>query len=152
MTIPNEKNKEIKQKPRQISRQYAIQALYQWHYNQAPVEELIRFIHNEHDISNANLADCRALITSVIAHQEEIDELIISTARRTLKSLNPVELAILRVAVCEFLHYPNIPYRVVINEALNLTKAFGAKEGFRFVNGVLDALAKALRASSGVNR
>jgi N utilization substance protein B len=76
----------------------------------------------------------------------EIDGYLTKAVNRRLQDLNPVELAVLRVAVYEFLHRPDVPYKVIINEALQITKTFGSTEGHKYVNGVLDTLAKELRS------
>ena len=75
----------------------------------------------------------------------EIDELIIPILDRKIEEVNPVELAVLRLACYELMSRIDVPYKVVINEALELTKTFGAQDGHKFVNGILDKLAKEIR-------
>ena len=78
-------------------------------------------------------------------HCEEIDTHISPLISRPLAEVDPVELAVLRLGTYELLYHPEVPYRVVINEAVELVKMFGADQGYRFVNGIMDRLAASLR-------
>ena len=86
------------------------------------------------------------LITKVPTHIDEIDQLLSPKLSRTLDEVDPVERAILRIAVYELLKHPEIPYRVVINEAIEQAKTFGAEDGHKFVNGVLDKVSADVRS------
>ena len=86
------------------------------------------------------------LLRGVPTHLNELDAALSPCLDRALASVDPVERATLRLAAYELAHHPEIPYRVVINEAVELAKVFGAEEGHKYVNGVLDKLAKKLRA------
>jgi N utilization substance protein B len=81
----------------------------------------------------------------VPTHLVELDELLKPSLDRAIESVDPVERAILRLGVYELSHKPEVPYRVVINEAVELAKVFGAEQGHKFVNGVLDQVAKKVR-------
>ena len=80
-------------------------------------------------------------------HQAEIDDAFRPFIDRPLHEIDVIELAVLRLAVYELLKRPDVPYRVIINEALQLTKQFGSVEGYKFVNGILDKVARKLRVS-----
>ena len=86
------------------------------------------------------------LLHAIPKVKSELDDLIEPCVDRTLKEVNPVELAILRMATFELKQRPDVPFRVVINEAVDLAKKYGADQGHKFVNSVLDKLAKQLRS------
>ena len=131
-----------KNQSRHNARRYAVQALYQWIFNETPTELLVQEFVEECDYENTDIVYLKNLIAGVIEQSVTIDEFMATCLDRDIKALNPVELSILRLAVYELQHHPEIPYRVVINEALELTKEFGAEEGYKYVNAVLDALVK----------
>ena len=89
----------------------------------------------------------KELIHGIPKHQEEIDKEMQPFLDRSLQEIDPIELAVLRLAIYELLKRPDVPYRVIINEALELTKKFGSAEGHKFVNGILDKIAKKNRAA-----
>lgn len=131
---------------RRHARQYALQALYQWQLSDAAIKEieldfLVHYIKQKTDLDYF-----KELIHQVPKQHDELDQHMVPFLSRPIKELDPIELAILRLAIYELAKRIDIPYRVVINEALELTKKFGSVEGFKFVNGVLDQVAKQLRA------
>lgn len=138
-------SKVSRQVKRRNARRYAMQALYLWQFNQLPAPDLIVDFIDEHDMSATDIDYFSHLVTNALKHLQEVDDIMRPCLSRDLSELNPVELAVLRLAVYEFKYRLDIPYRVVINEAIDLTNEYGADQGFRFVNGVLDALAPKLR-------
>jgi transcription antitermination protein NusB len=132
---------------RRSARQYAMQGLYQWQIAGASATEIeAQFI--AHQINKKTDLDYfKELVHGVPAKNVEIDAAMEPSLKRPILELDPVELAILRLATYELLFRPDIPYRVIINEALELTKKFGSVEGFKFVNGVLDQVAKRIRVT-----
>ncbi len=132
---------------RKKARRYAVQALYGWSMTQNPLPEIEAFILAEHPDEVFDRDYFTHLIFSVTHQVQEIDTIMQPLLSRALEELDFVELAVLRIAVFELKDHLEIPYRVVINEALNLTKTFGATDGYKFVNGVLDKLAKQLRSA-----
>lgn len=130
---------------RHNARRYAIQALYQWFFNETRSEELIRQFTDEAEHHDVDMVYFKELVTGTVQHIAIIDELMRTHLDRQLKTLNPVELSVLRLAIYELLHCKDIPYKVIINEALELTKEFGAQEGHKYVNAVLDAIAPEIR-------
>ncbi|EKD54348.1 MAG: transcription antitermination protein NusB [uncultured bacterium] len=132
-------------KARRHARQYALQAMYQWQIAGTPINE-IEFEFLAHQIKQkTDIAYFKELIHAIPSDPETLDQHMLSFLSRPIAELDPVELAILRLSIYELAHRLDIPYRVVINEALELTKKFGSVEGYKFVNGVLDQVARTLR-------
>lgn len=127
---------------RHNARRYALQAMYQWQLTGTSVDDIeAEFLHFHID-KKLDLAYFKELIRGIIKYQPEIDQEISQFLGRSLQEIDQVELAVLRIAVYELMHRVDVPYRVIINEALELTKQFGSVEGYKFVNGVLDKIAK----------
>ena len=134
-------------KSRRKSREFVVQGLYQWALTAAPVEEIERQLREEKSFASVDAEHFSTLLRGAIAQAQPLDELLQPHLDRTVKELSPVEHAILRLAGYEMQHHPEIPYRVVINEAVELAKSFGGTDGHKFVNGVLDKLAAQVRAA-----
>jgi N utilization substance protein B len=100
----------------------------------------------EQDMKNADIKYFKELLHQVPAHVKELDERISPLLDRPFHELDPVECAIMRLGVYELQHRIDIPYRVVINEAVELAKIFGAEEGHKYVNSILDRVAKKIRS------
>lgn len=130
---------------RHHSREYAVQAMYQWQLSDSPIPDIEAQFLSEHITEELDLEYFQELIRNIPKHIEELDQLMVPYLNRSLNGLDPIELAILRIGIYELSKRPDIPYRVVINEALELTKKFGSIEGFKFVNGILDQVAHQLR-------
>ena len=128
---------------RHHSRVLAMQALFQWHFTQETPAQLLQEFLAEHATDEKTIAYCRTLFLETIEAVEGIDKKLSQHIPRKLSSVNPIELAILRLAVNELDHHPEVPPKVVINEAIELAKTYGASDGYKFVNGVLDALRRA---------
>lgn len=127
------------------SRCCAIQALYQWQHTGDTAIEIIEQFDQEKHLKKADKKYFRTLVTGAIDNQTKIDELFIPNLDRDIQTINPVELAILRMATYELFFHPELPYRVIINEALEIAKDFGADQSYKYVNAVLDAVAAKLR-------
>lgn len=139
-------NKPLKKKSaRQKSRELAVQALYQWQLSQASQDKVIEEFLSNHDFSEVDKKYWRELVCQSIEKQEELHLVMQPFLSRAVNEITPVELAVLSVAFYEFTYRMDVPFRVVINEAIDLTKCFGASDSHRFINGVLDAAAKKLR-------
>ena len=131
---------------RRNARYYALQALYQWQLSGNPTPEIeAEFIANQIK-KTTDLDYFKELLHSVTQQFKEMDQHMAPCLSRPIDELDPIELAILRLSIYELAKRPDVPYKVVINEALELTKRFGSVEGYKFVNGVLDQVAKKLRA------
>lgn len=130
---------------RRNAREYALQAMYQWQISGTALSDLeVQFLNREIR-KKTDLEYFKELMHSIPKQSDDIDVLMKPYLSRPLSELDPVELAILRIAIYELSNRIDIPYRVVINEALELTKKFGSIEGYKFVNGVLDQVARQTR-------
>ncbi len=132
--------------PRRRSREFALQALYQWLLNQDDAPVIIEHIRQAHGFDKADTEHFVSLVSGAIQQANTLREEIAPLLDRTIEELSPVEHASLLLGAHELASHPEIPYRVVINEAVELTKSFGGIDGHKFVNGVLDKLAARLRA------
>lgn len=134
-------------KARKKARELVLQALYQWQLTGIELAELlVEFLH-DNDQAKFDVDYFNQILAGVFKQIDDIDQLIKPILDRDIDALNPVELAVLRLSVYELNYRVDIPYRVVINEALELTKRYGSNEGHKYVNGVLDKLAKTCRAA-----
>lgn len=130
---------------RRRSREFAVQGLYQWQLNAVDPTLIADDLKATRGFEQADEKHFRALLYGVIEHAPDLHAALAPCLDRTLKELSPVEHAILLVGAFELAHHPEIPYRVVINECVELAKTFGGTDGFKYVNGVLDKLAAAAR-------
>jgi len=130
---------------RRNARRYALQAMYQWQVAGTALSDIENEFLRYHIEKKLDLAYFKELVHAIPAHQTELDETFSPFLGRPLHEIDPIELAVLRLATYELMKRPDIPYPVVINEALELTKKFGSVEGYKFINGVLDRVAKKLR-------
>ncbi len=130
-----------------------MQALYQWQLNPGdPAQVEAQFLADE-EVQGADLQFFQQLWRGVTSHADELDAAIRGKlSDRKWDEISEVERAILRLGAFELAHRLDVPYRVVINEALELTKRFGAEQGHRFVNGILDRLAHEWRAAEMARR
>lgn len=128
------------------ARRYAVQALYQWQLTGQEIAAIVEQFGLEHDMRDEACEYFDELARGVVLYREELDDHLAPLLERGLEEVDPVERAIVRLGAFELAHRPDIPYRVVINEAVELAKTFGAEHGHRFVNGVMDRLAAQLRA------
>lgn len=131
---------------RRRARELALQGLYQWlvgGHDAAAIEA--HAVENEQIGPNVDTAHYRELLSGAINHAEELHAQLSPHLDRSVGALSPVEHAVLLIATYELQHRLEIPYRVVINEAVELAKSFGGTDGFKYVNGVLDKVAAQLR-------
>lgn len=132
---------------RRKARHYAMQALYQWQMTGAAINQIETEFHTDNDMSKVDVAYFRELVHGVPKHLTELEEAFSAYLQgRELQELDPITLALLRLATYEFKHRLDVPYKVVINEAVALAKKFGAADSHKFINGVLDRAAAELRA------
>jgi N utilization substance protein B len=139
--------KAIGKTARRRSREIALQALYAWQLNGRPVQQLIEEFRHEQDMEIADLSYFEDLLTGVLRLQADIDAVLQRFLDRAIEQVDPVERAALRIAGYELLQRLDVPYRVIINEAIESTKRFGAEHGHSYVNGVLDKAAAEWRAA-----
>jgi N utilization substance protein B len=122
---------------RREARKLATQALYQWHMAGHSLNEIEAQFRVDNDFSDIDGAYFREILHGVPTHRSEIDAALTPCLDLTLEELDPVELAVLRLSTWELLKRIDVPYRVVINEGIELAKVFGSTDGHKFVNGVL---------------
>lgn len=130
---------------RRRSRELATQGLYQWLLSGAPAGEIDAQLRDAQGFDKADKEHLDALLQGVIREAGELSDDLAPCLDRPIDQLSPVERAVLLVAAYEFKRHPDIPYRVIINEAVELAKTFGGADGYKYVNGVLDKLALTLR-------
>ena len=137
---------------RSRSRRRALQAIYAWQLSATSEGALIaEFAHEQaHEI--ADLEYFEDLVRGVLRHVAELDAALADFLDRTVNEVDLIERAALRIAAYELLHRPDVPYRVVINEAIDSTKRFGSEHGHTYVNGVLDKAAAILRGTESQAR
>lgn len=130
---------------RRYARERALQALYQWELAGSDVSTVRAEIIERQEMSLVDEDYFISLFDGVAKDPEAIDKHLSTALDRPIEELDPIERCVLRISTCEFLHHLEIPARVVINEAIEITKRFGADQGHKYVNGVLDKLALSLR-------
>lgn len=134
-------------KKRSQSRHLAVQAIYQWQVAGQNVKDIRNQFVAVQQANSFELTYFEALLHGVPAHLNQLDELLGPYLDRSIESVDPVERAILRLGAFELQYQLDVPYKVIINEAIELSKIFGAEQGHKYVNGVLDKLAHQLRKS-----
>nr|WP_231975074.1 transcription antitermination factor NusB [Pseudomonas pohangensis] len=142
---PDAKPAKGKTATRRKARSLAMQALYQWHMAGQSINEIEAQFRVDNDFSGVDGGYFSEILHGVPSLKTELDELLVPCLDRPLDELDPVELAILRLSLFELRNRVDVPYRVVINEGIELAKVYGATDGHKFVNGVLDKLAPQLR-------
>jgi N utilization substance protein B len=128
-----------------MARKLAMQALYRWQMNNAPWQDLVSEFATEEGMDRADGAYFRELVQGVHDARATLDAELATYMDRSPKILDPIEHAVLLIGTFELKSRPEIPFRVVINEGISLAKRFGATDGHKFVNAVLDRAARTLR-------
>jgi transcription antitermination protein NusB len=128
------------------SRKRALQALYQWQVTGQATSKIAEQFFEEQDMSIADDDYFRDLLSGVEREKDELDAGLQPFLDRPLEQVDPIERAVLRLAAYELKSRPDVPYRVVLNEAIDLAKDFGAEGGHTYVNGVLDKACALWRA------
>ena len=130
---------------RRKARHYGMQALYQWQMAGASLGDIEAEFRAEYDFEHVDLEYFQALLHGVPAEVDVLEGLFEPLLDRKLDDLDPIELTLLRMGTFELKERIDVPYKVVINEAVALTKKFGATDGHKYINGVLDKVAHELR-------
>lgn len=128
------------------ARKAAVQALYQWQMTGQNLSEIERQFLEEERLKDAQKSYFTELFYGVPKNLESVDQALSEFVDRPVDNIDPVERAILRIGAYELLHRLDMPYRVVLNESINLAKCFGADGSHRYVNGILDKVAQQKRA------
>lgn len=132
---------------RRRSREFALQGLYQWQLAQTDPQSIAKQLAEARGFEKIDAEYFMALLNGTVGNAPALEQEISPCLDRRFKELSPVERGILLLACFEFMHQPQVPYRVVINEAVELAKAYGGTDGHKFVNGVLDKLAARVRTA-----
>ena len=138
--------------PRRRARELALQGLYQWLYTGDAAGVVLKNLSELEGFAEADSGFLEAEVKGTIHDAEELRGHWEPLADRTWDEVSPVERAILLLGAWELVHNPEIPYRVTINEAIELGKRFGGTDGHKYVNGVLDKLAASVRPGEVADR
>ena len=130
---------------RKKARHLLVQALYQWQLTGSDVGSIEAEFFTDHKMDQVDTEYFRELLHAIPRQVAELDERFQGFLDRTLVELDPVSLAVLRIGTYELMFRPDVPYRVAINEAVNLAKSFGPTEAHKYVNSILDRVAQASR-------
>ncbi len=130
---------------RHNARKAAVQALYQWDLTKQPKDEIESQFEQIHDLQNVDRKYLREVMREVPNAASELETAISPFIDRDFKSIDPVERAILLLGAYELTYKADVPTKVVINEMIELAKVFGADHSYKFVNGVMDKMAAAIR-------
>lgn len=137
--------KASKTEMRRSARKFAVQAVYSWQMAGQPVNEIEAMFRVDNDMSQTDIALFGEILRGVATHSSELDQAYAPFLDRGLEELDPIEKAVLRIGSYELIHRISVPYRVVINESVDLAKVFGATESHKYVNGILDKLSQRVR-------
>ncbi len=135
----------ISSSARRRARRCAVQALYQWQVSGNDLNDIEIQFRAEPENQKADFDYFHELLHQVPAHADELDAALAPCLDRPIPELDPVERAVLRLCAYELMHRLDVPYRVVINEGVDLAKLYGADQSHKYINGVLDRLARELR-------
>lgn len=132
--------------PRHRARELAMQGIYQWRIAAADAQKIETQILAEKNLGRYDKPLFSKILRGALAQHEELEALLARYLDRPTAELSPVEFAVLLLSAYELANHIEVPYRVVINEAVELAKTFGGTDGYKYVNGVLDKLAPQVRS------
>ena len=135
----------VAKSPRRRAREFALQGLYQWRISGNDEASIEAHLADTAGFDKADRDFFVGLLRGVLAQQQDLQQQLQVYLDRPFEDLSPVEASVLLAGAYELANYPQTPYRVVINEAIELTKGYGGTDGHKYVNGVLDKLAAQLR-------
>ena len=127
------------------ARRFAVQGIYEWQMSHNPMHEIEARTRAENAMHKVDLSYYHELLTQVITNHEALDALLVPVLDREINALDGVELATLRLGAYELKEHLEIPYRVVLDEAIELAKHFGGADSHKYIKGVLDRLSQSLR-------
>jgi len=130
---------------RKIAREFTLQGVYAWLVGGADVTLIIANLKDDEQFKRADETYFRTLIYGVIKEEDMLGARVAPLLDRPLAELSPIERGILLIGAYELLHCPDVPWRVAINEGVELAKKFGGTDGHKYINGVLDKLAQDVR-------
>ena len=132
------------------ARRAALQAIYQWQLNRQPSDVLLSEFVADRELINVAMPHFERLTHGIPEDYDDLTKALAPYLNLEWNKVGEVERAVLLIGAFELLHCEDIPERVILNEAIELVKMFGAEESYRFINGVLDQLAKAARGSGTI--
>ncbi len=147
MSEPAIKEKSPAKSTRRRARELALQGIYQWRLAGGDEAQIEKQIREEKGMGRYDAEFFSDLLRGVLTRHLELEAAVSTHLDRPLNELSPVEFSVLLLGAYELLHHPEVPYRVIINEAVELTKTFGGADGHKYVNGVLDKMAAQVRAT-----
>ena len=130
---------------RSVARKLALQALYRWQLNDCPWQDLVQEFADAEDMPRADSAYFRTLVEGVVRSHAQLEARLAGCTDREPRLLDPIEHAALLIGLYELEFEPEVPFRTAISEAVQLARRFGATDGHKFVNAVLDRAARTLR-------
>ncbi|MFK8049197.1 MAG: transcription antitermination factor NusB [Halioglobus sp.] len=130
---------------RRKARHYGMQALYQWHMAGTSLSIIEAEFRDDYDFAHVDSEYFHALVHEIPSCIDELEDILEPLLDRKMDDLDPIERTLLRMGTFELSKRIDVPYKVVINEAVSLAKKFGATDGHKYINGVLDKVARALR-------
>jgi transcription antitermination protein NusB len=136
---------------RGLARRLCVQALYQWLVNETQPERLLQQFRDEDSLGRADVDYFKALLHGTVRESGMLVDTFSEYLDRALEQLDPVERAVLMVGSYELMFCPDVPWKVVVNESVNLCKTFGAEDSYKYINGVLDKVARTVRAVEVAN-
>jgi len=130
---------------RKLAREMALQAVYQWQVSTTPPIDIYRQFEEDNNMAKVDSIYFKSLLMGVTAKTQEIDSFISPLLDRLLNRLDHIERAILRIGCYELMENSDVPYKVVINEGVEIAKIFGAQDSHKYINGILDKLSSKFR-------
>lgn len=137
-------NTSVKVSPRRRARECAVQALYSWHISKNSVAEIELAFIADQDMNGVDMPYFRKLLRGTVENIEAVDNALRPFLDRNDEEVDPIERSILRLSGYELKFELDVPYKVVINEGIEVAKVFGSDDSHKYINGVLDQLAPAL--------
>jgi len=143
---PAKRSKKVsKTEMRRSARKFAVQAVYSWQMAGQPIHEIEAMFRVDNDMSQTDVPLFGEILRGVATNSAELDKAYEPFLDRGLDDLDPIERAVLRIGSFELIHRIEVPYRVAINESVDLAKVFGATDSYKYVNGILDKLSQRVR-------
>ncbi len=131
---------------RRRAREFAVQGIYQYLINYSDYPFILTSIEESPDFEKSDISHLKRILSGIIQDKNVLTEYFSQFLDREMETISPIEHAVLLIGTYELLHCLDIPYKVIINEAVELTKRFGGIEGYKYINGILDKLAPILRS------
>lgn len=131
---------------RSKARRATLQALYQWLLTGQPITEIEHQFLTEQEMEKVDIAYFQELLQQIPLHFDELAKTLEPFLDRKIEDVDPIERAALLIGSYELIHHSEMPFKIAINEAVNLTKKFGAEQGHKYVNGILDQVAQQIVA------